>query len=103
MRDDDRPYDPMESARQTLRDLGHVPGPEPVRQLRQLGAQTLAEIRATDLEAAESSGESALAYTQLLEAAVSALGVHTEAELDGMEQAALADAFGLHPPEAGRE
>lgn len=99
----DQPNDPMESARQALRDLGYVPGPEPVRQLRQVAAETLADIRASAAAEPEQTGAGALAHVELLEAAVTALGVLTENDLDEMEQAALAEAFGLDQPGGGRE
>ncbi|MFI2202657.1 hypothetical protein ACH47Z_18130 [Streptomyces sp. NPDC020192] len=82
----DRPGDAMEPARAALRDLSHIPGATPVRQLRQLGADALED-------ASQSAPTSA--DVRLLQAAVTALGLLTETELDEMEQAALAEAFGL--------
>lgn len=98
MTTDDRPCDPSIAAAATLRDLGYVPGVSPVRQLRQVGAETLADIRQSAAIEPEASGETADAHARLLEAAVTALGTLAEADLDEMEQQALAEAFGLPKP-----
>lgn len=98
MTNPDRPHDPMEAARDALRDLGYVPGPEPVRQLRQMAADTLTDIRLSAATTPEENGTRALAHIQLLEAAHVALGVLTDTELDEMEQQHLAEAFGLPEP-----
>jgi hypothetical protein len=95
---DDQPYDPSTAAANTLRDLGYTPGPQPIRQLRQVGAETLADIHLSATTAPESSGETAEAHSRLLEAAVTALGTLAESDLDEMEQQALAEAFGLPKP-----
>ncbi|QIY72054.1 hypothetical protein HEP84_25800 [Streptomyces sp. RLB1-33] len=98
MHPDDRPYDPSTAAANTLRDLGYIPGPQPIRQLRQVGAETLADIRQSAATEPEGSGETPLADVRLIEAAVTALGVLTESDLDEMEQQHLAEAFGLPQP-----
>ncbi|WP_328757482.1 hypothetical protein [Streptomyces sp. NBC_00271] len=96
MRPDDRPYDPSTAAANTLRDLGYVPGPQPIRQLRRVGGETLADIRLSTATEPEASDATAEAHTRLIEAAVAALGVLTESDLDEMEQQHLAAAFGLN-------
>lgn len=95
---DDQPYDPSASAANTLRDLGYVPGPQPIRQLRQIAAETLLDVELSASTEPERSGETAEAHTRLLEAAVDALLVLTENDLDEMEQRHLAAAFGLPEP-----
>ncbi|MFE9601980.1 hypothetical protein [Streptomyces hokutonensis] len=95
---DDQPHDPSTAAANTLRELGYVPGPQPIRQLRQVGAETLADIHLSAAVDPASSGETAEAHSRLLEAAVAALGVLAESDLDEMEQQALAEAFGLPAP-----
>lgn len=97
----DCPHDPSTSAANALRSLGYEPGPQPVRQLRQVAAETLADIRLFTTLEPESGGESAEAYTRLLEAAVQGLSVLAENDLDELEQAYLAAEFGL--PEPGGE
>lgn len=98
MSTDDRPCDPSTAAANILRDLGYVPGGSPVRQLRQVGAETLADIRLSAAIEPEASGETAFAHARLLEAAVTALGTLAEADLDEMEQQTIAEAFGLPEP-----
>lgn len=93
--------DPSASAADTLRSLGYEPGPQPVRQLRQVAAETLADIRLSDSTEPERSGETADTHTRLLEAAVTALLTLTENDLDEMGQAHLAKVLGL--PEPGGE
>ncbi|MFF0127314.1 hypothetical protein ACFYTG_16530 [Streptomyces mirabilis] len=96
--DPDQPHDAMEAAREGLRSLGYVPGPEPIRQLRQVAADTLVDIELSASTEPEHSGEAADIHTRLLEAAAAALGTLAETELDEMEQHALAAAFGLPEP-----
>lgn len=98
MTNPDRPHDPNEAAADTLRDLGYVPGPQPVRQLRQVAAETLADIELSASTEPERSGETAEMHVRLLEAAFEALGVLTENDLDEMEQQHLANVFGLPEP-----
>lgn len=98
MTTDDRPRDPSTAAANTLRALGYTPGSQPVRQLRQVGEEALADIHLSAALEPEGSGETALAHTRLLEAAVTALGALTENDLDEMEQQHLAEAFGLPQP-----
>lgn len=57
MTTDDRPCDPSTGAADTLRALGYISGPQPVRQLRQVGAEILADIRLSAALEPESSGE----------------------------------------------
>ncbi|MFC9631408.1 hypothetical protein ACFTY8_19455 [Streptomyces mirabilis] len=95
MTTDDRPYDPSMAAADALRALGHVPGPQPIRQLRQVGADALEDIHQSAAEEPAASGPAALAHVRLLEAAVAALGGLVESDLDDMEQQHLAAVFGL--------
>lgn len=103
MSNPDQPYDPNASAARTLRELGYTPGPQPIRQLRQVAAETLADIELSASTEPERSGETAETHTRLLEAAFEALGVLTENDLDQMEQQHLAKAFGLPEPGGDRE
>ncbi|MFF2933540.1 hypothetical protein [Streptomyces mirabilis] len=98
MTTDDRTRRPSTTAANTLRALGHVPGAQPVRQLLQVGADVLEDIRQSAAQEPAASGTSALAHVRLLEAAVEALGVLTESDLDEMEQQTIAEAFGLPLP-----
>ncbi|NUR02559.1 MAG: hypothetical protein HOY79_40305 [Streptomyces sp.] len=88
----DQAYDPSASAANTLRDLGHVPGSQPIRQLRQVAEDELSDATAESDTDVKDEG------TSLLEAAVAALGVLTEDDLDELEQQHLADVFGLDQP-----
>ncbi|MET7781511.1 hypothetical protein ABZU94_07265 [Streptomyces mirabilis] len=96
----DQPHDAMEAAREALRNLGHVPGPEPIRQLRQIAVDELQDIRASDGTASD-AGSGEPVHVRLLEAAATGLGVLTETELDEMEQAAIVEAFGLDQKDGG--
>ncbi|MFF7884310.1 hypothetical protein ACH40F_29175 [Streptomyces sp. NPDC020794] len=81
--------DPMRAATQALRGLGLIPGPTPLRQLRQLAEDALKDVQPND------AGDP---YVRLLDAAVKALSTLPEAEIDDMESRALAAEFDLDEP-----
>ncbi|MEU5633533.1 hypothetical protein ACH47C_26935 [Streptomyces rishiriensis] len=94
----DHAYDPSESAARTLRNLDYNPGAQPIAQLRQVAADALGAVRQSAATRPEASAATALAHTQLLQAAVTALCTLAENDLDEMEQQRLAAEFGLSEP-----
>ncbi|MDJ0341784.1 hypothetical protein [Streptomyces sp. PH10-H1] len=98
--DPDRAHDPLQSAADALTELGHTPGLDSVTQLKHVAAELIrrkdkAQAAIGDLTATANppSAAALLNLVALCERAGTALAPLVESQLDGMEQALLADLF----------
>jgi hypothetical protein len=101
----DRPHDATQAAADALLELGRQPGADPVQQLRHVAAELIQQRHQAQTAFAEMTpggrqhAEQALAVADLFGQCATALLPLAETQLDGFEQDAIAEHFGLDRPE----